>query len=189
MVPLVNEARDWLQGTFFGSIVSSEKTAAAAGKIGELRRDPMAMLPFCGYNMADYWGHWLKMGQQSGAKLPSIYYVNWFRKNDEGKFMWPGFGENSRVLKWIFERCEGKAAAVETPIGNVPGIDDLELSDLELDDSAKASLLRVDIEGWLQEIPLILEYYDQFGDKLPAALREEVLRLQEQLENAKQAAA
>ena len=189
VVPLVNEARDWLQGTFFGSIVSSEKTAAAAGKIGELRRDPMAMLPFCGYNMADYWGHWLKMGQQSGAKLPSIYYVNWFRKNDEGKFMWPGFGENSRVLKWIFERCEGKAAAVETPIGNVPGIDDLELSDLELDDSAKASLLRVDIEGWLQEIPLILEYYDQFGDKLPAALREEVLRLQEQLENAKQAAA
>ena len=189
VVPLVNEARDWLQGTFFGSIVSSEKTAAAAGKIGELRRDPMAMLPFCGYNMADYWGHWLKIGSQDGAKLPGIYYVNWFRKNDDGKFIWPGFGENSRVLKWIFERCEGKASAVETPIGNVPGIDDLDLSGLQLDENTKATLLRVDIDGWLQEIPLILEYYEQFADKLPKQLHAEVLRLRQQLESAKQAAA
>ncbi len=189
VVPLVNEARDWLQGTFFGSIVSSEKTAAAAGKIGELRRDPMAMLPFCGYNMADYWGHWLKMGKRHGANLPGIYYVNWFRKNEKGKFIWPGFGENSRVLKWIFERCEGKANAVETPIGNVPGIDDLDLTGLQLDESAKATLLRVDIDGWLQEIPLILEYYQQFEDKLPEQLREEVVRLRKQLESAKQAAA
>ncbi|NKB38157.1 MAG: phosphoenolpyruvate carboxykinase (GTP) [Gammaproteobacteria bacterium] len=189
VVPLVNEARDWLQGTFFGSIVSSEKTAAAAGKIGELRRDPMAMLPFCGYNMADYWGHWLKTGNHDGANLPGIYYVNWFRKNEDGKFIWPGFGENSRVLKWIFERCEGKASAVETPIGNVPGINDLDLDGLQLDENAKATLLRVDIDGWLQEIPLILDYYEQFAEKLPEQLRKEVIRLQQQLESAKKAVA
>lgn len=189
VVPLVNEARDWLQGTFFGSIVASEKTAAAAGKIGELRRDPMAMLPFCGYNMADYWGHWLKIGERKGANLPRIFYVNWFRKNDEGEFMWPGFGENSRVLKWVFERCDESANAVETPIGNLPGLDDLDFSGLELDDAAKATLLRVDIDGWMQEIPLIYQYYDQFGEQVPTQLREEVKRLQVQLENAKQAAA
>ncbi|MBT7952186.1 MAG: phosphoenolpyruvate carboxykinase (GTP) [Gammaproteobacteria bacterium] len=189
VVPLVNEARDWLQGTFFGSIVSSEKTAAAAGKIGELRRDPMAMLPFCGYNMADYWSHWLKMGERQGAQLPKIFYVNWFRKNDEGKFMWPGFGENSRVLKWVFERCEGSADAIETPIGNLPDFDGLDFSGLDLDDAAKATLLRVDIDGWLQEIPLIYQYYEQFGERMPGQLIEEVKRLQLQLENAKKAAA
>jgi len=189
VVPLVNEARDWLQGTFFGSIVSSEKTAAAAGKIGELRRDPMAMLPFCGYNMADYWGHWLKMGERQDAQLPKIFYVNWFRKNDEGKFMWPGFGENSRVLKWVFERCEGTTEAVETPIGNLPDFDGLDFSNLELNDSAKATLLRVDIDGWLQEIPLIREYYKSFGERLPSQLNDEIERLQKQLETAKQAAA
>jgi phosphoenolpyruvate carboxykinase (GTP) len=188
VVPLVNEARDWLQGTFFGSIVSSEKTAAAAGKIGELRRDPMAMLPFCGYNMADYWGHWLKMGERQDAQLPKIFYVNWFRKNDEGKFMWPGFGENSRVLKWVFERCEGTTEAVETPIGNLPDFDGLDFSNLELNDSAKATLLRVDIDGWLQEIPLIREYYKSFGERLPSQLNDEIERLQKQLETAKQAA-
>ncbi len=189
VVPLVNEARDWLQGTFFGSIVSSEKTAAAAGKIGELRRDPMAMLPFCGYNMADYWSHWLKMGERQDAQLPKIFYVNWFRKNDEGKFMWPGFGENSRVLKWVFERCEGSADAIETPIGNLPDINGLDFSGLDLDDAAKATLLRVDIDGWLQEIPLIYQYYEQFGERMPGQLIEELKRLHLQLENAKQAAA
>jgi phosphoenolpyruvate carboxykinase (GTP) len=189
VVPLVNEARDWLQGTFFGSIVSSEKTAAAAGKIGELRRDPMAMLPFCGYNMADYWGHWLKMGEREDAQLPKIFYVNWFRKNDEGKFMWPGFGENSRVLKWVFERCEGTTGAVETPIGNLPDFDGLDFNNLDLNEAAKATLLRVDIDGWLQEIPLIREYYERFGDRLPKQLNEEVNRLQKQLESAKQATA
>jgi phosphoenolpyruvate carboxykinase (GTP) len=189
VVPLVNEARDWLQGTFFGSIVSSEKTAAAAGKIGELRRDPMAMLPFCGYNMADYWSHWLKMGERQDAQLPKIFYVNWFRKNDEGKFMWPGFSENSRVLKWVFERCEGSADAIETPIGNLPDLDGLDFSGLDLDDAAKATLLRVDIDGWLQEIPLIYQYYEQFGERMPGQLVEEVKRLQLQLENAKQAVA
>ncbi len=189
VVPLVNEARNWLQGTFFGSIVSSEKTAAAAGKIGELRRDPMAMLPFCGYNMAEYWEHWLKMGERDGARLPKIFYVNWFRKNDEGKFIWPGFGENSRVLKWVFERCDGTADAVETAIGNLPTIDGLDFSGLNVNDAAKARLLNVDIEGWLQEIPLIIEYYRQFGEKLPTQLMEEVERLQAKLESAKQAAA
>ena len=189
VVPLVNEAQDWVQGTFFGSIVSSEKTAAAAGKIGQLRRDPMAMLPFCGYNMADYWSHWLKIGEKSGAKLPKIFYVNWFRKNDAGKFMWPGFGENSRVLKWVFERCAGTAEAVETPIGNLPTMDALELSDLGLDQDKLIELLRVDVDGWLQELPLISEYYDKYGDKVPTVLREQITKLREKLEHAKQAAA
>ena len=185
VVPLVNEADSWEQGTFFGSIISSEKTAAAAGKVGELRRDPMAMLPFCGYNMADYWSHWLNVGKQHGVQLPGIYYVNWFRKNEDGKFMWPGFGENSRVLKWIFERCEGTAEALETPIGNLPTLDAIDFDGLDLDDNAKAQLLRVEIDGWLREIVLIEEYYDRFGDRLPQALRDQLTRLEERLEAAK----
>ncbi|HEM45936.1 MAG TPA: phosphoenolpyruvate carboxykinase (GTP), partial [Alphaproteobacteria bacterium] len=170
VVPLVNEARDWTHGTFMGSIISSEKTAAAAGKVGELRRDPMAMLPFCGYNMADYWAHWLRIGARDGAKLPRVYYVNWFRKSDGGDFLWPGFGENSRVLKWIFERCEGTAKATETPIGNLPTPDALDLSGLDLDADDLKDLLSVDREGWLREIPLIREYYAKFGDRVPPAL-------------------
>lgn len=189
VVPLVNEARDWTQGTFFGSIVSSEKTAAAAGKIGELRRDPMAMLPFCGYNMADYWGHWLKIGATAGAQLPKIYYVNWFRKDDDGKFMWPGFGDNSRVLEWIFNRCNGEGDAVETPIGNLPTLDALNFDGLDLSDEAKAELLRVEIDGWLSEIPLIEEYYAQYGDQVPSQLLTEVADLKARLEQAKQAVA
>ena len=146
MVPLVHEARDWQHGTFLGSIISSETTAAAAGKVGELRRDPMAMLPFCGYNMADYWAHWLDDRPRAGAKLPRIFYVNWFRKQD-GKFLWPGFGENSRVLAWVFERCAGRAGGRETPIGTVPAPSDLDLSGLtlpeeHLDDAARASTSR-----------------------------------------------
>ena len=120
VVPLVTEALNWQHGTFLGSIMASEKTAAAAGVKGDIRRDPMAMLPFCGYHMGDYFAHWLKMGEKGGAKMPKIFYVNWFRKNKDGKFMWPGYAENSRVLKWIFERCDGKAEAVDTPIGKVP---------------------------------------------------------------------
>jgi phosphoenolpyruvate carboxykinase (GTP) len=189
VVPLVNEARDWRQGTFFGSIVSSEKTAAAAGKIGELRRDPMAMLPFCGYNMADYWSHWLSVGEQEGAVLPKIYYVNWFRKDDDGKFMWPGFGENSRVLEWVFNRCNGTADAIETPIGNLPTMDGINFEGLDLTDAQKAELLRVEVDGWLSEIPLINEYYDQYGDRMPEALRVELNELQQRLEEAKQAVA
>ena len=189
VVPLVNEANDWKQGVFFGSIVCSEKTAAAAGKIGELRRDPMAMLPFCGYNMADYWNHWLSFSERADVQLPKVFYVNWFRKNENGKFIWPGFGENSRVLKWIFERCDGSGEAVETPIGNLPTIDGMDFSGLDLNDNAKAQLLRVDIDGWLQEIPLINEYYDKFGKHLPQILRNEVSLLQQRLEKAKKTAA
>ncbi|HJL52135.1 MAG TPA: phosphoenolpyruvate carboxykinase (GTP), partial [Arenicellales bacterium] len=179
VVPLANEASNWIQGTFFGAIVSSEKTAAAAGKIGELRRDPMAMLPFCGYNMADYWGHWLKIGSKAGAVLPRIYCVNWFRKNDGDDFMWPGFGDNSRVLEWVFNRCNGSADAVETPIGNLPTIDGINFDGLDLSESEKAELLRVEIDGWLSEIPLIGEYFDQYGDHLPVVFREELSQLQE----------
>ncbi|MCB1644027.1 MAG: phosphoenolpyruvate carboxykinase (GTP) [Pseudomonadales bacterium] len=185
VVPLVNEARDWQQGTFFGAIVSSEKTAAAAGKIGELRRDPMAMLPFCGYNMADYWQHWLNVGNKPGVNLPRIYYVNWFRKNDDGKFMWPGFGENSRVLKWIFERCNGEGAAIETPIGNLPTLDALDFDGLGLSEEDIALLLRVETEGWLAEIPLISDYFDQYGDRVPEEFRAELEGLRNRLEAAR----
>ena len=188
-VPLVTEALDWNHGTFIGTIIASEMTAAAFGAIGQLRRDPMAMLPFCGYNMADYWGHWLNMGKKKGAVLPKIFYTNWFRKNDAGKFMWPGFGENSRVLKWVFERCVDSADAIDTPIGKMPTLDGIDFSDLEMDEADKANLLRVDIEGWLQELPGIEEYYDSFGDHLPEELRGQIKALKERLESAKQAVA
>jgi phosphoenolpyruvate carboxykinase (GTP) len=182
VVPLVHEARDWAHGTFLGSIISSEKTAAAAGKVGQLRRDPMAMLPFCGYNMADYWSHWLSIGQKPGAQLPQIYYVNWFRKSAGGDFLWPGFGENGRVLKWIFERCEGTAKATETPIGFVPGPGDIDMSGLDLTQQDVKELLAIDVEGWLAELPKIREYYDKFGDRLPERLSKELAALKERLE-------
>jgi len=182
VVPLVNEAFDWTHGTFLGSIIGSEKTAAATGRVGELRRDPMAMLPFCGYNMADYWPHWVRgIGSRAGAKLPHIYYVNWFRKNPDGEFLWPGFGENGRVLKWIFERCEGTAKAVETAIGNLPTADALDLEGLELDKEDLAELLRVDVEGWLHEIPAIRDYYEKFGARMPRELVEQLDALEQRL--------
>jgi phosphoenolpyruvate carboxykinase (GTP) len=181
VVPLVHESRDWQHGTFLGSIMSSEKTAAAAGKVGDLRRDPMAMLPFCGYNMADYWGHWLQIGKRPGARLPRVYYVNWFRKNSGGDFLWPGFGDNGRVLKWVFERLTGKAEGHATPIGVVPAAVDLDLSGLAISDEDVDELLAVDPESWLAEIPLIREYYAGFGDRLPAALGEELDRLEARL--------
>ena len=182
VVPLVNEATSWNQGTFFGSIVSSEKTAAASGTIGELRRDPMAMLPFCGYNMADYWQHWIDMGKRDGARLPKIFYVNWFRKNEQGGFIWPGFGENSRVLEWIFKRCDGAVDAVETPIGLLPTLDGLNLDQLGLSEDAIASLLRVDADGWMAELPLIEDYYASFGEHVPQELKEELEELKRKLE-------
>jgi phosphoenolpyruvate carboxykinase (GTP) len=183
VVPLVNEARDWQHGTFLGSIISSEKTAAAAGKIGELRRDPMAMLPFCGYNMADYWAHWLRIGKREGAKLPKLFYVNWFRKGAGGGFLWPGYSENSRVLKWIFERCEGTAKAIETPIGRLPAPQAIDTSGLSgVTPEAMAELLRVDVEGWLTEVPMIAKDFDQFGDRMPRELRDELRALKEGLE-------
>jgi len=189
VVPLVTEALDWEHGTFLGTIIASEMTAAAFGKLGELRRDPMAMLPFCGYNMADYWAHWLNMGKKQGAKMPKIYYVNWFRKNEAGKFMWPGFGENSRILKWVFERCNGTADAVETAIGNMPTLDGIDFSGLDMSEEDIAALLRVDTDGWLAELAGIEEYYATFGDHLPDELTHQVNALRERLEDSKQAVA
>jgi len=185
IVPLVHEARDWAHGTFLGSIISSEKTAAAAGTVGELRRDPMAMLPFCGYHMADYWSHWLEIGRRAGAQLPRIFYVNWFRKDDEGSFLWPGFGENSRVLKWIHQRCAEKISGIESPIGILPKSGELDLDGLEIDDSALTTLTQVDVEGWLGEIPRIREHYAKFGERLPTDLRAELDGLEARLLEAR----
>jgi phosphoenolpyruvate carboxykinase (GTP) len=181
IVPLVTESFNWQHGTFLGATTSSETTAAAAGKVGQLRRDPMAMLPFCGYNMGDYFAHWLKMGATGGAKMPRIYFVNWFRKDERGKFLWPGYGENSRVLKWIFERCNGNAEAVDTPIGRLPRPEDLDTNGLDLAPGALQKLLSVDVPGWLAEIPMINSFFDEMGDHLPGGLREEVTRLEQRL--------
>ena len=181
-VPLVNEARDWQHGVFLGSSIASEQTAAAEGTVGELRRDPFAMLPFCGYNMADYWGHWLKIGNMTDEdKLPKIYQVNWFRKDEDGKFIWPGFGENSRVLSWIVERVEGRVAADETPIGNRPQEGDLYVEGLPLSDAELAELFEVDPQSWLAECDLTEEYFAKFGDKVPQQLRDELAALRERL--------
>jgi phosphoenolpyruvate carboxykinase (GTP) len=183
VVPLVHEARDWDHGVFLGSIMSSETTAAATGTVGALRFDPMAMLPFCGYNMGDYWQHWLALDQREGVKLPKVFYVNWFRKNAEGKFLWPGYGDNSRVLAWVFRRCEGTAAAVETEIGLLPPVGEggIEISGLDLGEAEMHELLTVDVEGWKQQVPQIQKNYEKFGDKLPAKLREQLQALQERL--------
>jgi phosphoenolpyruvate carboxykinase (GTP) len=170
-VPLVTEAFDWAHGVFLASNVASEGTAAAENKVGELRRDPFAMLPFCGYNMGDYFGHWLKVGAQADAsKLPRIYFVNWFRKGADGKFLWPGYGDNSRVLKWIVQRLEGEADAVDTPIGRLPPKDALDLTGLSISDAALETLLSVDPEVWAEEAALIPDAYAKFGDRLPAEL-------------------
>ena len=170
-VPLVTEAFDWEHGVFLGSNVASEGTAAAENKVGELRRDPFAMLPFCGYNMADYFGHWLKLGATHDAvKLPRIYFVNWFRKDENGKFIWPGFGDNSRVLKWIVGRLEGEAEAVDSPIGRLPTRDSLDISGLKLTDRQLDLLLTVDREVWAEEAATIPASYEKFGTRLPQAL-------------------
>ncbi len=170
-VPLVTESFDWAHGVFLGANVSSEKTAAAQGKVGELRRDPFAMLPFCGYNMGDYFAHWLKIGRSTDAsKLPRIYYVNWFRKDKNGKFVWPGFGENSRVLKWILERLSGDAGAVGSPIGNLPAPDALDTEGLGLSDGDLDVLLSVDRGAWEHEAALIPEFFRTFGGHLPREL-------------------
>ena len=181
VVPLVSEALSWQHGTFLGSIMASEKTAAAAGTVGELRRDPMAMLPFCGYHMGDYFQHWLDMGEKGGSKMPKIFYVNWFRKSAEGKFLWPGYGENSRILKWIFERCEGTADAVETPIGKLPAEGALDVQGLKVTPEAMAELLKVDRDGWKAELPSIGEHFATFGSKLPRGLSDELAALEQRL--------
>lgn len=185
IVPLVTEAFDWQHGTFLGATVSSETTAAITGKVGQLRRDPMAMLAFCGYNMGDYFSHWLKIGKRAGAKLPKIFYINWFRQDRDGKFLWPGFGENSRVLRWIFERCDGKVHAEETPIGRIPEVADLDTKGLAIDDAHMQELLSVDVDGWLEEVPRIREHFAKFGKHLPEGLNAEVNGLEERLKAAK----
>ncbi|PSL05193.1 phosphoenolpyruvate carboxykinase (GTP) [Haloactinopolyspora alba] len=170
-IPLVTEARDWTHGVFMGATLSSETTAAAAGQVGVVRRDPMAMLPFIGYNGGDYFGHWIGLGKDAdAAKLPNIYYVNWFRKDDDGDIVWPGFGENGRVLKWIVERLEGTAAATETPIGHVPTRDALDVDGLGMTDDEVGECLRVDAEEWRAEVPGITEWFEKFGDHLPTLL-------------------
>jgi phosphoenolpyruvate carboxykinase (GTP) len=183
-VPLVYESRDWTHGVFIASTMGSEKTAAAFGSLGELRRDPMAMLPFCGYHMGDYFGHWLSMPDRSQeSQLPRIYGVNWFRKDADGQFLWPGYGDNSRVLDWICRRLDGEAGALDTPIGAVPRAEDLNLDGLAPDAAAKVeAALSVDVDAWQAELPTIREHFDRFGDRLPEALRDELAALERRLD-------
>ena len=180
-VPLVQEAFDWEHGVFLGATMSSEKTAAAAGNVGELRFDPMAMLPFCGYNMADYLAHWIKAGEREGAQLPRIFYVNWFRKDADGKFLWPGFGENSRVLEWVFRRCDDSAEAVETAIGLLPAEGAINTEGLNIDAEAMRELLSVDEDLVRDQLPQVKEHFAQFGDKLPDALAQQLQALEARL--------
>ncbi|HEY5487658.1 MAG TPA: phosphoenolpyruvate carboxykinase (GTP) [Candidatus Limnocylindrales bacterium] len=169
-VPLVREGFDWVHGVFLGSIMSSEMTAAAFGTIGKLRFDPFAMVPFCGYNMADYWGHWLEIGKRAGARLPRIYLVNWFRKDAAGNFMWPGFGDNSRVIEWIFGRCSGEEDAVATAIGFLPAPGAIDISGMDVTAEGLAALLAVEPAAWVAELATIDDHYARFGSKLPAPL-------------------
>jgi phosphoenolpyruvate carboxykinase (GTP) len=181
-IPLVAESRDWQHGTFMGATLSSETTAAAKGKVGVVRRDPMAMLPFIGYHAGDYFQHWIDTGKRADAdKLPKIFYVNWFRRDANKKFLWPGFGENSRILKWAIERIEGKAAAVETPIGYLPTADDLDLSGLDETRAEIQAALKFDADEWRAEIPLIEEWFEKIGEKVPTVLRAELDALKTRL--------
>jgi phosphoenolpyruvate carboxykinase (GTP) len=181
-VPLVTEANDWEHGVFLGSIMASEKTAAAEGVQGELRFDPMAMLPFCGYNYADYFAHWLSMkGKSDESKLPKIFFVNWFRRDDDGRFLWPGFGENSRVLKFVFNRCNGNGEVIDTPIGKLPVPGTLDTDGLDIDPADLDALLAVDSDGWKQAVPQIREHFARFGDKLPGELNAAVDELESAL--------
>jgi phosphoenolpyruvate carboxykinase (GTP) len=180
--PLVSESFDWEHGVFLGATMSSETTAAAAGAVGELRFDPMAMLPFCGYNMADYFGHWLEMARQHPNEMPRIFVVNWFRKDDEGKFIWPGFGENSRVLEWIFRRCTGEGKTVETPIGLVPADGDINTDGLDMSDEAMRRLLTVDADALRAQLPQVEEHLGRFGDDLPNEIRHQLEALKQRLE-------
>jgi phosphoenolpyruvate carboxykinase (GTP) len=183
VVPLVTEAFDWDHGVFMGATAGSETTAAVIGKVGVLRRDPFAMTPFCGYNMADYFQHWFDMGDRLGDKAPRIFYVNWFRKSADGKWLWPGFGDNSRVLKWMCERLEGKAGAKKTAIGYVPNENDIDLRGLEIPPQNMKELLRVDVPAWKAEIPDLEKHFKQFGDRLPQRLRKQLNNLIDRLEH------
>jgi len=181
-VPLVTEAYDWEHGVFMGSIMSSETTAAAGGDVGKLRFDPFAMLPFCGYNMGDYFAHWLEIGQMSDAgNLPRLFWVNWFRKGDDGSFLWPGFGENGRVLKWIIERLDGDIAAVDTAIGRVPAADSIDTGGLDIGPGVLEELVTVDVERWRQELPQIEAHYASLGERLPGTLTDQLAALEKRL--------
>ena len=180
--PLVYQSFDWEHGVFVGSTMASETTAAATGAVGVVRRDPMAMLPFCGYHMGDYFQHWLDMGKKLGDKAPKIFNVNWFRTDDEGHFIWPGFGDNMRVLLWILNRCEGKADAVETPIGYEPKPEDINVEGLDIDTSVVADLLSVDKDLWKEEAKGIHEFYAKFGDRLPKELSNQLEALEKRLD-------
>ena len=181
VIPLVTEAFDWQHGVFLAATMSSETTAAAAGAVGQLRFDPMAMLPFCGYNMADYFKHWIEIGNTEGAKLPKVFYVNWFRKDAEGQFIWPGFGENSRVLEWVFNRCNDDGETLKTSIGLLPTISGLNLDGLDITPDALDELLTVDDKSVREQLPQIEEHLAKFGDDLPAELSEEFEALKQRL--------
>ncbi len=184
-IPLIVEALDWRHGVLLGSFMGSETTAAIVGDVGKLRRDPFAMLAFCGYHMADYFAHWLEIGRREGAVLPRMFYVNWFRKDPgTGEYLWPGFGDNARVLAWVFRRCDGAGEAADTPIGRVPTPGGLNTDGLAIGDDDIAELLKVDIGEWREEIPLIREFFDEFGDKLPAELRKALDGLEARIEGA-----
>jgi phosphoenolpyruvate carboxykinase (GTP) len=181
-VPLVTESFDWDHGVFLGSVMSSETTAAQAGAVGKLRFDPFAMLPFCGYNMGDYFAHWLEIGRATDAeKLPKLFLVNWFRRGEDGSFLWPGFGDNSRVLKWVLERVGGQGEAVDTPIGRVPAPDALDTSGQDIDAATVAELVAVDADSWRQELPQLDQHYRGIGDSVPAGLREQLMALEKRL--------
>jgi phosphoenolpyruvate carboxykinase (GTP) len=180
-VPLVTESFDWEHGVFLGSIMSSETTAAQAGAVGKLRFDPFAMLPFCGYNMGDYFQHWLEIGQRDGAQLPQLFWVNWFRKGDDGKFLWPGFGENARVLKWVVERVAGTGEAVDTPIGRVPAPGAIDTTGMDLAPTALDELLSVDAGSWQAEVPQIEEHFASIGGTLPHQLQDQLVALGKRL--------
>jgi phosphoenolpyruvate carboxykinase (GTP) len=182
VVPLVSESFGWDHGVFMGATASSETTAANIGAVGNLRRDPFAMQPFCGYNMADYFQHWLNMGNRLGDHAPRIFYVNWFRKTPEGKWLWPGYGENSRVLKWMCERVDGIACASETPIGFVPCAEDLDLVGLDVPPQDVQELLRIDRAAWRAEVADTEKHFAQFGDRLPERLHQQIRGLRERLE-------
>jgi phosphoenolpyruvate carboxykinase (GTP) len=186
VAPLVFESLDWAHGVFTGAAVASETTAAAVGAVGQVRRDPMAMKPFCGYNFGDYWAHWLSFSKRSD-RLPKVFHVNWFRKDADGKFMWPGYGDNMRVLKWIVDRCEGRAHAHPTPVGMLPDVDDLDVTGLSLPRQTLDALLAIDPEVWQQEVGEIAEFFAGYGDRLPAELAAQVERIKRELERQRAA--
>ena len=181
LVPLVSQAFDWDHGVYMGATAASEATAAALDVKSAIRRDPMAMLPFCGYHVGDYWQHWFNMGDKLGAKAPQIFYVNWFRKSPDGKWLWPGFRENARVLKWMCERVEGKVGGVQTPVGTVPKPGDLDVGGLQISDAEIAELLRIDLDGWKGEVPEIEAYLNQAGDRLPARMKAQLAALKKRV--------